>query len=70
MHTKHHVLLVGIVLSILLSIICGFLALKTFNKDALQLMGYSLTYLVMSWSVGGLVFYLIKKLFLNSDNNH
>jgi predicted tellurium resistance membrane protein TerC len=69
MQTKHHVLLVGIVLSILLSLICSFLALQTFNYYQKEFFGIFLVYFGISWLVGGLVFYVIKKLFLESDTS-
>lgn len=69
MQTKHYIFFVGIVLSILLSMICGFLAIQTFNLNEGEFSIASGAYLLISWILGGIVFYVIKTFVFDNETN-
>ncbi len=68
METKHYVLLVGIVISLLLSYIAVMIHLdvtaKNYNDNALPM---TIMLFLLSWILGGLVFWGIKKIFLDKN---
>ena len=68
METKHYVLLVGIVISLLLSLIAtslrvDFTPIKAGNDALWMIIGL----FIFSWILGGIIFWGIKKLYLDEN---
>ena len=68
METKHYVLLIGIVISLLLSYIAmvlrvDFTPMKPGDNALWMLFGL----FIFSWILGGIIFWEIKKLFLDEN---
>ncbi len=69
METKHYVLLIGIVISLLLSYIGSMIFIgvteKNFND---YILGKFLGFFIFSWIFGGIIFWVIKKIFLDEES--
>ena len=64
MQTKHYVLLIGIVISFLLS---NMAIIIHFDITGMNVFWMFIWLFICSWIIGGLIFWIIKKLILDED---
>ena len=69
METKHYVLLIGIVITLLLSYIGSLIYIGVMEKNFNDyILDKFFGYFIFSWIFGGIIFWVIKKIFLDEEN--